>query len=184
MSLQQEKKKKNLDFFSNQNATLSKLTSADRAEGELTITIPARPRSPSLISLQNSITTRSHSADIVKVGIEFVVENPQAGLYFVVPTFEDDKKKRTPVEKKSPAERGCYLFSGGPENSSRLWFPCVDSYSESCPWNIEITVDKDMTAVSCGQLISTSLTPDQMHKIFNYELTIPTCSSHIAVAVG
>lgn len=35
----------------------------------------------------------------------------------------------------------------------RLWFPCVDSYSELCTWNIDITVDKDMVAVSCGDLI-------------------------------
>ncbi|GAV02603.1 hypothetical protein RvY_13145 [Ramazzottius varieornatus] len=180
---QGEKKKKNLDFFSNQNATLSKLTSADRGEGELTITLPTRPRSPSLTSLHNSVTTRSHSGDIVKLGVEFVVENPQAGLYFVLPASEDDKKKG-PSAKKSLAERGCYLFSGGPENSSRLWFPCVDSYAESCPWNIEITVDKDLTAVSCGQLLSTALTPDDTHKVFSYELTIPTCASHIAIAVG
>lgn len=112
------------------------------------------------------------------------MENPQAGLYFVVPASEDDKKKGPFAKKGSPAERGCYLFSGGPENSSRLWFPCVDSYAESCLWNIEITVDKDLTAVSCGQLLSTSLTPDDTHKVFSYELTIPTCASHIAIAVG
>lgn len=34
----------------------------------------------------------------------------------------------------------------------RLWFPCVDCYSELCTWNIDITVDKDMVAVSCGDL--------------------------------
>lgn len=37
--------------------------------------------------------------------------------------------------------------------SCRLWFPCVDSYSELCTWNIDVTVDKDMVAVSCGDLI-------------------------------
>lgn len=36
--------------------------------------------------------------------------------------------------------------------SCRLWFPCVDSYSELCTWNIDVTVDKDMVAVSCGDL--------------------------------
>ena len=29
----------------------------------------------------------------------------------------------------------------------------MDSYSELCTWNIDITVDKDMVAVSCGDLI-------------------------------
>ena len=36
--------------------------------------------------------------------------------------------------------------------SCRLWFPCVDSFSELCTWNIDVTVDKDMVAVSCGEL--------------------------------
>ena len=31
----------------------------------------------------------------------------------------------------------------------------MDSYSELCTWNIDITVDKDMIAVSCGDLVET-----------------------------
>ena len=38
-------------------------------------------------------------------------------------------------------------------NSKRLWFPCVDSFSEVCTWKIDVTVDKDLLAVSCGELV-------------------------------
>ncbi len=40
-------------------------------------------------------------------------------------------------------------------NSSRLWFPCVDSYSEPCHWDITFVVPANMTAVSCGELTET-----------------------------
>lgn len=37
--------------------------------------------------------------------------------------------------------------------SCRLWFPCVDAFSEVCTWKIDVTVEKDLVAVSCGELV-------------------------------
>lgn len=36
--------------------------------------------------------------------------------------------------------------------SLRLWFPCVDSYTEPCHWTLSFTVPAAMVAVSCGDL--------------------------------
>ena len=36
--------------------------------------------------------------------------------------------------------------------SHRLWFPCVDSYTEPCQWDFSFTVPNNMIAVSCGDL--------------------------------
>ena len=36
--------------------------------------------------------------------------------------------------------------------SHRLWFPCVDSYTEPCQWDLSFTVPNNMIAVSCGDL--------------------------------
>lgn len=55
------------------------------------------------------------------------------------------------------------MFSYKWGNSSRLWFPCIDSLSEICTWKIEVTADPDMVVVCPGDLaekvfcISTSL---------------------------
>ena len=35
---------------------------------------------------------------------------------------------------------------------SRLWFPCVDSHSELCPWDISITAPANMFALASGEL--------------------------------
>ena len=45
-----------------------------------------------------------------------------------------------------------HVFTHGFENSSGLCFPCVDSYSEGCPWDITIVAPSNMIAVSCGEL--------------------------------
>lgn len=76
------------------------------------------------------------------------------------------------------------MFTYGHENSSRLWFPCVDSYAEPCTWKLEYTVDEKMTAVSCGDLVEVVMTPDRRCKTFHYVLNTPICAPNIALAVG
>ena len=66
----------------------------------------------------------------------------------------------------------------------RLWFPCVDSYSEVCTWKMEFSVDMYLTAVSCGDLIETVYTPDLRKKTYHYYLSSPTAAPNIALAVG
>ncbi|GCB83576.1 hypothetical protein scyTo_0024148 [Scyliorhinus torazame] len=82
------------------------------------------------------------------------------------------------------AERGAHVFSFGYENSTRFWFPCVDSYSELCTWKLEFTVDAAMVAVSNGDLVESVYTHDMRKKTFHYMLTIPTAAPNISLAVG
>jgi len=76
------------------------------------------------------------------------------------------------------------MYTYSYENSSRLWFPCVDSFAEPCTWKLEFTVDDSMTAVSCGDLIEVVYTPDMRRKTFHYVLNTPACAPNIALAVG
>ena len=76
------------------------------------------------------------------------------------------------------------MFTYSHENSSRLWFPCIDSFSEPCTWKLEFTVDSAMIAVSSGELIETVCTPDLSKKTYHYILNVPTTASNIALAVG
>jgi transcription initiation factor TFIID subunit 2 len=76
------------------------------------------------------------------------------------------------------------MFTSGYANSTRLWFPCVDSFSEPCPWRLEFTVDESMIAVTSGELLEVVYTPDMRRKTFYYQLTVPTAAPHIGLAVG
>ncbi|XP_026465105.1 LOW QUALITY PROTEIN: transcription initiation factor TFIID subunit 2-like, partial [Ctenocephalides felis] len=108
----------------------------------------------------------------LRVGIEFSLEQPQGGLHFVVP------------ETEAPWKRAAHMYTYAHENSSRLWFPCVDSYAEPCTWSLEFTVDAAMTAVSCGDLVEITMTPDMRRKTYHYVLNTPACAPNIALAVG
>eukprot|EP00057_Strongylocentrotus_purpuratus_P009012 XP_011663486.1 PREDICTED: transcription initiation factor TFIID subunit 2 [Strongylocentrotus purpuratus] len=158
---QQEMKQRNLVFFSNRHKEAVASVSSDRGYGELIVKIPK-----SAMNLVNDYKT-------LRLSIEFSLENPSGGIHFVVPDAED-----------TMAERAAHMFTYSLENSSRLWFPCVDSYSEPCTWKLEFTVDSDMMAVSSGELIETVYTPDMTKKTYHYILNVPTSASNIALAVG
>ncbi|XP_046847633.1 transcription initiation factor TFIID subunit 2-like [Xenia sp. Carnegie-2017] len=77
-----------------------------------------------------------------------------------------------------------HVFSFNHGNTSRLWFPCIDSFSEVCTWKIDITVDRDLVAVSSGELIEQVYTANERFKMYSYVLDVPTAASNIAFAVG
>ncbi|XP_076092140.1 transcription initiation factor TFIID subunit 2-like isoform X2 [Mytilus galloprovincialis] len=160
---QGDAKQRNLDYFQNFHLTSMTTVDPDTGNGEVTIRMP--PESHPLISELRPF----------KVCIEFSLEQPKGGIHFVTPNMEG-----------TPAERSCHLFTYKSlyENSSRMWFPCIDTFSELCTWKIEITTEMDMTAVSCGDLIEVMQMPDRKSKTFHYFLSTPTAAPNIAMAVG
>ncbi|XP_017782255.1 PREDICTED: transcription initiation factor TFIID subunit 2 [Nicrophorus vespilloides] len=150
-----------LESFNTHHLAAALKVDPDNSAGELVVTIPSE--AAHLIA----------EGTALRVGIEFSLEQPQGGIHFVVHPGDG-----------TPAERGVHLYTYGHQNSSRLWFPCVDSYAEPCTWKLEFTVDENMTAVSNGDLTEVVFTPDMRRKTFHYSLTIPTCAPNISLAVG
>ncbi|XP_067032704.1 transcription initiation factor TFIID subunit 2-like isoform X1 [Acropora muricata] len=156
-----DNKKRNLDYFLSCLQSAVNSVDPETGGGELVIRIP------------KEVSACANEGRQFRVSIEFSLEHPEGGIQFVVPKREG-----------TMAQRSAHLFSYGSANSSRLWFPCVDSYSELCTWSIDVTVDKDMVAVSCGDLIEMILTADEKRKTYHYTLSIPTSAPNIALAVG
>lgn len=152
---------RSLETFSKLHLAAAQKVDPDNNAGELVITIP--PEAVHLVGEGRGL----------RIGIEFSLENPEGGIHFVIPETDD------PITKQ-PA----HMFTYGHENSSRLWFPCVDSYAEPCTWKLEFTVDEHMTAVSCGELMEVVFTPDMRRKTYHYVLSTPVCAPNIALAVG
>ncbi|KAF7246909.1 Transcription initiation factor TFIID subunit 2 [Varanus komodoensis] len=156
-----ESKQRNLNYFSNAYAAAVSAVDPDAGNGELCIKVPSELRK------------HVDELKVLKVHINFSLDQPKGGLHFVVPNVEG-----------SLAERGAHVFSCGYQNSTRFWFPCVDSYSELCTWKLEYTVDATMVAVSNGDLVETVYTHDMRKKTFHYMLAIPTAASNISLAIG
>lgn len=134
----------------------------DVNNGELILIIPSSAR----FSVREGVNLR--------IKIEYSLQNPQGGVHFVVPSNGEGDNLLT----------GAHMFTNPYENSSRLWFPCVDSFADPCTWTLEFTVDKNFTVVSCGELIETIMTNDLKRKIYRYSLNVPVCAPNIALAVG
>ncbi|KAM4864852.1 LOW QUALITY PROTEIN: transcription initiation factor TFIID subunit 2-like, partial [Thomomys bottae] len=133
----------------------------DAGNGELCIKVPSE------------LWKHVDELKVLKIHINFSLDQLKGGLHFVVPSIDGSR-----------AERGAHVFSCGYQNSTRFWFPCVDSYSELCTWKLEFTVDAAMVAVSNGDLVETVYTHDMRKKTFHYMLTIPTAASNISLAIG
>lgn len=158
---QGEIKNKSLEVFSKCHLEAAKKTDSDHNAGELVIVVPEQ--ATHLIGEGRGL----------RIGIEFSLEDPSGGVHFVIPEGEGTME-----------ERAAHMFTYGHENSSRLWFPCVDSYAEPCTWKLEFTVDKNMTAVSCGELVEVVMTPDLRRKTYHYTVSVPVSAPNIALAVG
>lgn len=77
------------------------------------------------------------------------------------------------------------MFTTRYENNSRLWFPCIDSFSEVCTWKLEFTVDESLTAISCGDLVEIIQGPEgQKKKTYHYFLSVPTAAPNIGLVIG
>ncbi|XP_055376719.1 transcription initiation factor TFIID subunit 2 [Condylostylus longicornis] len=158
---QDEPKSRSLEIFSKHHLNAAQKTDPDINAGELIITVP--PEGYHLIAEGRGL----------RVGVEFSLEAPEGGLHFVIPEQDGTKVPNC-----------AHMFSYGHENSTRLWFPCVDSNAEPCTWKLEFTVDKHLTAISCGELVEVVMTPDLRKKTFHYAVSVPVSASNIALAVG
>ena len=78
----------------------------------------------------------------IKIAIDYSVERPQRGIYFISPT-EDYPDKPTQV------------WTQGEDEDSRFWFPCFDYPGQLATSEIRVRVPKKFMAISNGELIKT-----------------------------
>lgn len=161
-----------LDTFSRAHYEVIKTTDSDLGNGELSIQIP------DISDVRSAI----REGKILRLNISYMIVNPVGGLYFAV----NNHPTPPPVEEKSDFVDNFvpHLFTYGRSNSSRLWFPCVDSFSESCPWTIRVTVDEIFTVISSGELTDVESNPETGKKRFTFNLSIPTSAPNIGLVVG
>lgn len=156
-----DNKLRTFDYFQACHSAAVLAVDADSGNGELSVKLPD-DFLPAILEMKP-----------FHVMIEFSLERPQGGIKFVVPDTDG-----------TLLDRGAHLFTCGRENSSRLWFPCIDCFSEVCTWKLEFTVSMYMVAVSVGDLVETIYTSDLRRKTYHYYMSVPTAAPNIAVAVG
>ena len=118
--------KRKLDYFlTKYQQAILKNDYDYKNQGELRIEIPREIQAKlhqAKISSPNSKTS-----PIIKVKVEFAIEDPICGLQIVIPEGPDGIKK-------------AHLYTSQFANSARYCFPCIDSASARCHWQLEYSV--------------------------------------------
>ncbi|KNC74592.1 hypothetical protein SARC_12866, partial [Sphaeroforma arctica JP610] len=110
--------------------------------GEVTITIPpevipaAQEAAEAIVPVETKAKDKVTEKElfVLKVTIKFSLSDPTGGVYFVMPTNDLVK------------DRPQHVFTHNQTNSARLWFPCLDTWTDRVTWTLTFTVPPKMTA--------------------------------------
>ncbi|NUM31593.1 MAG: T9SS type A sorting domain-containing protein [Bacteroidetes bacterium] len=74
-------------------------------------------------------------------------------------------------------------FSSSPHNFGRVWFPCIDNFTDKAIFSYSVKVPRGYTAVCGGLFIDTLQTPDNC-TIWNWSHSIPINTYLASIAVA
>ncbi|MEL6552679.1 MAG: M1 family metallopeptidase [Cyanobacteria bacterium J06621_11] len=103
------------------------------------------------------------------LAIEYAVENPQRGIYFVGP---DEHYPDKPTQ----------VWTQGEDEDSRFWFPCFDYPGQLATSEIKARVPKKFKVVSNGELVSEE--SEGSEKIYHWKLEKVHPSYLMTIAIG
>ena len=92
--------------------------------------------------LQINLGQATQAEKILEVTINYQVEQPQRGIYFIAP---DDDYPDKPIQ----------VWTQGEDEDSRYWFPCFDYPGQLATSEIRVRIPKPYIAISNGELVDT-----------------------------
>ena len=115
------------------------------------------------IRLQQPTTEKA-----IKVEINYSVDHPQRGLYFIAPTADYPDK---------PTQ----VWTQGEDEDSRFWFPCFDYPGQLATSEIKVQIPAGFRAISNGELIKTENVGDSVVYHWSQQQVHPTYLMTLAV---
>ncbi len=119
--------------------------------------------------LQVTLKTPTEFGKSFTLAIEYAVENPQRGIYFIGP---DEYYPDKPTQ----------VWTQGEDEDSRFWFPCFDYPGQLATSEIRVRVPKKYRVVSNGELVSTEA--EGSDKIYHWKLEKVHPSYLMTLAIG
>jgi hypothetical protein len=127
-----------------------------------------------LSSMPQKEEKKTSEYQVIRVKIEYRLEDPASGAYFVLPDSQ--------LCPKRPA----YMFVWSSYSHARVWVPCFDYWQETTSWEIEFIVGNSNSVICNGEL-QEEIAMDgdnQGFKRFTYRMDVPCSASQISFAVG
>ena len=135
------------------------------------------------VKKNNELVSFSHQGQELKIDIPFssVGQSETIRVYY----------HGTPVQD---SQWGGFFFAQGvaynigvgmgsiPHSFGRVWFPCIDEFTDKSTYTFNITTDVDKKAICGGMLVDSTNLGDAM--LWKWELTNPIATYLASVAVG
>ncbi len=115
---------------------------------------------------------RGDQFEPITVRIEYELVEPLGGVYFVLP------------DARAFPSRAPHMFTTNQPGGARMWFPCVDTLTDTCTFEMEYTVDANYLVVSNGELQEQVYNDDETKKTFFFKLTTAAIAQSVGLAVG
>ncbi len=120
--------------------------------------------------LEVTLSNVEREKDVVVV-VEYVIEDPKLGIYFIGPD-KDYPKNPVQVWTQSEAE------------DARYWWPAQDMPNEKATTEMIITVPNSMTAISNGALVKVTESKKDKTKTFHWKMSKPHSTYLLSFAAG
>lgn len=109
--------------------------------------------------------------DLIKVRLKYSAK-PKKGIYFV-----------SPERNATQIVRDAQIWTQGEAEESRYWFPSYDFPDDKATTEQFLTVEKDETAISNGELVETIENADGT-KTFHYKMNMPHSTYLTSFVIG
>jgi aminopeptidase N len=119
--------------------------------------------------LRVTLKTPTQYGKPLTLAIDYAVENPQRGIYFIGP---DEHYPDKPTQ----------IWTQGEDEDSRFWFPCFDYPGQLATSEIRVQVPKKYRVVSNGDLVSTDTKGSD--KVYHWKLEKVHPSYLMTLAIG
>jgi len=131
--------------------------------------------------------------------LDFDYQSPKISINFPEALRKDEEYAIQVYYKGKPAQdpkgfggfffKNNILFNIGvtmeifPHNAGKMWFPCVDNFTDKATYEIQATTDMKQTAVCGGRLESHTINNELQKQFFNWKIheQIPTYLASIAI---
>ncbi|GBE27165.1 aminopeptidase N [bacterium BMS3Bbin03] len=111
------------------------------------------------------------SSDTLKIAIDYSVEKPKKGLYFILP-------------KKGSDKNHFEIYSQGEMEDNHYWFPCWDYPNDRSASDVYVTAKMPNIVISNGALVKVTSNEKDSTRTFHWKIDISHVSYLTSIVVG
>jgi transcription initiation factor TFIID subunit 2 len=113
----------------------------------------------------------------IKLTIDYELDKPQAGIYFVN-NSEINYNNASDFSTSNTVDNYT-IMSATNRSDPSLWFPCVDSITSRCTYDVSYTVPSHYSVISTGRRQNDTTNSDENTRTYRFTVVHPILARHL-----